>query len=219
MQIYTLIRTNRRTLSLQISKEWFLIARAPLKLSQEKIEQFIELKSQWIQKMQEKVLSQNKYEDEPNVMHYFGKKYTINFSSTCEKMGIQESTWTFTLPYKYKEFQDEKITYWYKMRAKEYLSQETYRLATLYNFRYKNIKVTSAKTRWGSCSALNAINYSYRLIKQSKEAIEYVIIHELVHTKIKNHWVHFWKMVESILPDYKKREWILKSSGSPSWNF
>lgn len=74
------------------------------------------------------------------------------------------------------------------------------------------IKITSAVTRWGSCSGKNRICFSYRIALLPPEAIDYIIVHELAHIKQKNHGPHFYEEVAKILPDYKKRIALLKQA-------
>jgi predicted metal-dependent hydrolase len=69
-------------------------------------------------------------------------------------------------------------------------------------FSYKKITIRSQKTRWGSCSAKGRLSFNYRLMKFRKEAIDYVIIHELCHLKEMNHSKKFWDLVEGFCPDY-----------------
>jgi predicted metal-dependent hydrolase len=74
---------------------------------------------------------------------------------------------------------------------------------------YQSVSVTSARSRWGSCSGKNAIRYSFRLLYAPKEVIEYVTVHELAHTKHKNHSKAFWAEVATYVPDWKsKRNWL-----------
>ena len=80
----------------------------------------------------------------------------------------------------------------YKKRAREYIIPRTYELAEKFGFQFEKIKITSAVTRWGSCTSKKNINFSYRLILTRKEAIDYVIIHELCHLRQMNHSKIFW---------------------------
>ncbi|MCL2816165.1 MAG: M48 family metallopeptidase [Oscillospiraceae bacterium] len=72
------------------------------------------------------------------------------------------------------------------------------------------VKITSAKTRWGSCSGRDNLNFSWRLVMADENVIDYVVVHELSHIKEHNHSPHFWKIVENVLPDYKERQNKLK---------
>ncbi len=75
------------------------------------------------------------------------------------------------------------------------------------------IGITSAKTRWGSCSGKNSVNFSWKLIMADDKTIDYVIIHELTHIKQHNHSKKFWNIVESIMPDYSEQKKKLKILG------
>ena len=74
----------------------------------------------------------------------------------------------------------------------------------------KGVKITSAKKRFGSCSANDSICYSWRLMLYPKEAIDYVVVHELAHIVHKNHGQGFYSLIEKYLPDYKERENLLR---------
>jgi predicted metal-dependent hydrolase len=73
------------------------------------------------------------------------------------------------------------------------------------------VRITNAKTRWGSCSGKNSINVSWRLVIADDDVIDYVVVHELAHIKEHNHSSRFWAAVEGILPDYKVRQKKLKA--------
>ena len=75
---------------------------------------------------------------------------------------------------------------------------------------YTKVNITSAKTRFGSCSSKGAISYSYRLMLYPQEAREYVVVHELAHLKEMSHSKRFYAIVEKYLPDYKARKAKLK---------
>jgi predicted metal-dependent hydrolase len=79
---------------------------------------------------------------------------------------------------------------------------------------YQSVGITSARGRWGSCSGKNAIHFSFRLIYAPKDVIEYVIVHELAHTKHHDHSKAFWAEVAKFVPDWKvKRAWLKEYGG------
>lgn len=79
---------------------------------------------------------------------------------------------------------------------------------------YKYARVNSARGRWGSCSGENGIHYSFRLLYAPKDVVEYVVVHELAHTKYKNHSKTFWAEVAAYVPDWKVRRAWLKAHGA-----
>lgn len=75
-----------------------------------------------------------------------------------------------------------------------------------------SVKITSAATRFGSCSGKNSICFSYRLMLYPPEAVDYVVVHELAHIKEKNHSARFYALVEKYMPDYREREKIAQKN-------
>ena len=72
------------------------------------------------------------------------------------------------------------------------------------------IRVTMAEHRFGSCSGKNRLCFSYRLMRYPREAIDYVVVHELSHIVHKNHGRDFYRLIESVLPDWQRRENMLR---------
>ena len=98
-----------------------------------------------------------------------------------------------------------------KKRAKELLPRKVEYFANIMGLKYGRINITSAKTRFGSCSSKGNISFSYRLMLYPEEAIDYVVVHELAHLIEMNHSPAFYKVVASVLPDYKERIRLLKN--------
>lgn len=79
---------------------------------------------------------------------------------------------------------------------------------------YQSVGVNSAKTRWGSCGPKNTLNFSWRLIMTPMSVIDYVVVHELSHTRFHDHSSNFWRLVAKIKPDYfNQRQWLSENSG------
>lgn len=72
------------------------------------------------------------------------------------------------------------------------------------------VKITSAKTRFGSCNSKKHLCFSWRLMAYPRDAIEYVVVHELAHLKYLNHSKNFYNLVEKFMPDYKERQKLLR---------
>lgn len=77
---------------------------------------------------------------------------------------------------------------------------------------YSGVKITSARTRFGSCNSRGGIAYSFRLMQFPEAVIDYVVVHELAHRKEMNHSARFYAIVAKYIPDYKQRIRLLKSS-------
>jgi predicted metal-dependent hydrolase len=91
-----------------------------------------------------------------------------------------------------------------KDAAKQRLVNRLDELCKQNGFVYNRVFVKNQKTRWGSCSAKNNINLNVNLVRLPDELIDYVLFHELVHTKIKNHSHLFWEELSRFVKDPKK---------------
>ncbi|WP_446898517.1 M48 family metallopeptidase [Clostridium sp. LBM24168] len=80
--------------------------------------------------------------------------------------------------------------------------------------RPRKISVRSQKTIWGSCSSKGSLSFNYRLMMAPLKAIDYVVVHELCHMVHMNHSSIYWRLVESIIPDYRDIKKWLDDNGS-----
>ena len=86
----------------------------------------------------------------------------------------------------------------WRIEAKMELPRRTKELAENFGFNYKKVTIKNSKSRWGSCSSINNINYSLHLMRVPKQLQDYVILHELAHTVQKNHQAPFWKLLDEV---------------------
>ena len=114
---------------------------------------------------------------------------------------------------KYGELNEEKIQLLRK-KAKEILPAKVSYYADIMGLKYGRITITGAKTRFGSCSSKGNLSFSYLLMLYPDDAIDYVVVHELSHLLEMNHSARFYKIIESVLPDYKQRIKLLKKMRS-----
>ncbi len=98
------------------------------------------------------------------------------------------------------EKQVEKLPEMSIQAAREKIIRRFYALANRHNFTFNRISIRNQKTRWGSCSGKNNINLNIRLAYLPPHLMDYVILHELLHTRIKNHSAAFWEALDAILP-------------------
>ena len=91
-----------------------------------------------------------------------------------------------------------------RREAKRMLPVMLHELAQRHGFSYSQVKITSAKGRWGSCSSRKNINLSLYLMQLPEHLIRYVLLHELCHTKEMNHGSRFWQMLDSVTDNKAK---------------
>ena len=119
----------------------------------------------------------------------------------------------FTLSQGMQEKGELYFTKWYKERAYEIIAMRVKEYAQKYHFIPRQVKINSARTRWGSCSSKGTLNFTWRLVMAPLEVIDYVVIHELSHLRVRDHSRKFWNVVEAIDPEYKKKRKWLRENG------
>lgn len=90
-----------------------------------------------------------------------------------------------------------------KAEARERLVSRLDELSGRHGFSYNRVSIRNQRTRWGSCSTKNDISLNMKLLGLPQELMDYVILHELVHTRIKNHTKAFWRELDNIVGNAK----------------
>ena len=208
-----IIRSNRKTLSLMINENAELVIRAPLRLPIKKIQDFINQKESWINKKQ--TIIENQIKDaasNQNKLLYLGSLFPIIINQNAAK-GLIFSGEEFIVNSIEPNPLSISIKKWYKKKFREIAIPRVTYFAEQHNLMVNQVRIKNQKTMWGSCSSKNNINLNYLLLMAPMKVIDYVIIHELVHTIHRNHSIDFWSSVESIMPDYKEHKLWLKVNG------
>ncbi|HUD10429.1 MAG TPA: SprT family zinc-dependent metalloprotease [Candidatus Saccharimonadales bacterium] len=91
-----------------------------------------------------------------------------------------------------------------RKEAEQLLPQRVAMLARQHDFTYKDVHLRHLKSRWGSCNSVGSITLNIYLMQLPWHLIDYVLLHELVHTKVLRHGPDFWRLFEQYLPDAKK---------------
>jgi len=216
---YTLIRTSRRTMALQV-KEGALIVRAPRRTPVSEIERWIFEKRRWILRHQEK--SREKAGAKPayreGALHpYLGQSYPLRVLRGAR--GGAELTWGNILVTLRGEPSSDKIKTvlkaWYRAEAETVFEDRLTELfppfAALGHTR-PPIRQRWMKGRWGSMSAKGRMSLNTQLIKKDLDLIDYVIVHELCHMEHMNHGKGFYKLMDQMLPGWKALRKQLKGS-------
>ncbi|MGK9369700.1 M48 family metallopeptidase [Melioribacter sp. Ez-97] len=114
----------------------------------------------------------------------------------------------------------DKLEYHIKKFARNFLNERLQELSDKTKIKYNRAFIRSSYTKWGNCSNKKNISLNWRLIHTPKFVIDYIIYHELLHTKIPNHSTKFWLKLSAIFPKYKKAvEWLSKNGYKiiPKW--
>ena len=211
---YNIIRSKRKTAAIHILPAGIVEVRAPLKMSKADIDRFVATKEKWIQEklllVKERSNSRAAFHlDYGDCVFVQGREYPV-VAKPGNRIGFEYTQFYMMPGLSSGQIKDACVKI-YKLIAKQILTAKTLEYASKMGETPSNIKINSAKTRWGSCSEKKNINYSWRLVMAEDDVIDYVVVHELAHIKEMNHSARFWTIIASILPDYKDRQLRLKA--------
>lgn len=208
---YRIVKTKRKTIALRILPNGEVEVRCPFSTCQRDIHEVLQKHTTWIARQREKCTSIPRFNEnlsEGSILFYLGESYPLLF--TPEKTFSWNGE-AFRCPLNKKAALRKTIEKWYKAQAKFLITERVLLYAHQYGFSYKKIRISSANKRYGSCSANNHLSFTWKLILLPLDLIDYVVVHELVHTAKKHHQKNFWAIVSTILPNYKEREKLLKT--------
>jgi len=206
-----IIRTHRKSIALIIQADGNLVIRAPMSVSHARIQQFVDSKIDWIHTQQGRNRDRQPIFHEyieGEVFYYLGKSYPLKLVDRQSKPLILKDY--FSLRRAEPPEIEKTFLKWYRQQGRNLFTERVDHFAHKYSYNYGKIRLSSARTRWGSCSSKGTLSFTWRLILAPPEIIDYVILHELVHLEIQNHSAAFWNKVQCYLPDYKKRRLWLK---------
>lgn len=173
------IRSNRKTFTIQVNPDLTVTVRAPRRATQKEIDNLLKSKESWINK-------------HLNIMQ-----------DRLDKVGSLEAN----------SISDDQIRE-LSVRAKKYIPARVSYFAEKLGVEYGRITIRCQKTRWGSCSSEQNLNFNCLLMLAPPEVIDYVVVHELCHLKEMNHSNRFWNDVADIIPNYKEYADWLKKEGT-----
>jgi len=216
MAIDELIRSRRRTLSIQIGDDGRLIVRAPMRMAQRDIDEFVRSKEKWIAAKQEQARRQaSRFAPKEFVsgeeFFYLGEPYRLQIEDKQSRPLVFNEG--FHLSRAAAPRAAAVFERWYRRQALRVMSERVDLYATANGFEFNRIKITSARKQWGSCGPRGDLRFAWRLVMAPLPMIDYVAVHELVHLRHRNHSKRFWSRVKSILPDFKQREDWLEEHG------
>ena len=210
---FTLIRSKRKTIAIYI-RGGGVEVRAPLRMSKRDIDRFVALKERWITDK----LTQSRERAEKR------EAFTLGYGDSVTLQGAQYAITArdgaqadfdgkvFCIPPGLEPEQIKRLCIQvYRRLAKTYLTRRVAVYAEQMGAAPAAVKINGAKTRWGSCSSKRSVNFSWRLMMADSSVIDYVVVHELAHLSEMNHSPRFWAIVESIFPDYRERQKVLRA--------
>ncbi|MBR5452735.1 MAG: M48 family metallopeptidase [Clostridia bacterium] len=167
---YTVIRSKRRSFSLEVTRDGTVKVRVPMRTKEKEIASFVEKHSDWVL---------TKLKEASQRRDIFSSEDDREIASLINAA---------------KEYIPRRVEYW----------------SAVMGLTHTGIRITRARTRYGSCSPKNSLNFSCFIMRLTPEEIDYVIVHELAHIREKNHGRNFYAVIERFLPNYKELQKSLK---------
>lgn len=209
-----IIRSKRRTASLYVLPNATVLVKAPMRMRDSDINTFIHNNIAWIQKrlqaIQSLPIAVRKYEHGEKFF-FLGDLHSLdigNYTQIAAKDGILH--FPSFLKFRLKK----EIDSWYMMQAKDVITRLVEKYAGEMNVAYRSLTFSDTKSRWGSCSHDNHLQFNWRLVMAPMLVIIYVVTHELAHINEKNHSEDFWRRVRRYNPSYRQSRKWLKDHGN-----
>lgn len=211
IKIDKITRSKRKTIALMVNLKGQLIIQAPIGASDKFIADLVQRRSDWIEakkiEMQNRAKPETTYLD-GTVIKMFDHDYKIEAVPNF-KYAMRHSNRIIYVSEELLPLTKYYLPQIIKVLAKPKFHNKSLDWAKLMGLKFKEVKISSAKGRWGSCSAQKNINLNWRLALAPTFIVDYIIVHELAHLKEMNHSAKFWKIVEKFFPEHKKaRKWL-----------
>ena len=219
MKYNIIVSSKRKTVSVTIYPDARVVIRVPKRLPQEKINNIVKSKEDWIikkiQYFKENQLQEIKQKEYVNgeVFYFLGKKYELKILDG-KKNNVQIIDNTILVEVKQGSVKNILLK-WFAVQAQNVFNQRLYYCFELfsrkYSYQFPTLKIRKMKARWGSMSNKGGMVMNALLIHTPVECIDYVITHELCHLKHKNHSKEFYQTQETFMPNWKELKKKLES--------
>ena len=203
---------RRKTVALRVLNARTVELRAPQWVSDEYLKALLSKREQWLQKVLSSCPEPMSFHDGAHFM-IDGESYLLRWYQPLGRGRVYLSEKVLFLPVNNVEAAAKSLRQYLRQRAAEVLLARCQELALQMGRKPSNVLVRSFTARWGSCDSQGVIKLNWRLIMAPTDVRDYVIIHELAHMVEMNHSVHFWREVESWMPNYKQHYQWLKQHG------
>ena len=216
---FTLKRSSkRRSIGLRIDDRG-LTVNMPLRASEKWLHSVLNEKADWVvEKLGSWVTKKNVAPQwlDGEKLSFRGETFTLRifpslFNSPPQLRGEQLHLYVTDICNETKI--EKAVTNWYREEAERVFQECVAHYAPLMSVAPKQIKLSSARTQWGSCTSRGVVRLNWQLVKMPLHLIDYVVVHELAHLVEMNHSAAFWRIVENICPDYIKCRGELRSYG------
>jgi predicted metal-dependent hydrolase len=212
---YILERKKVKHARIRVSENLSVRVLVPENFDNSDIQNLLKKKQNWIDKTLNKFIGRTeKIKLHENQMLLFGNKYTYFYRAELHnKVVINQEL--RTIQSKTNLLDKDQQLKWYKRYAKRHITKRLNEISKKYKFKYNRVFIRDQRTKWGNCSTGKNLSFNWRLIKTPQLVIDYLIFHELVHTRTLNHTSKFWTELRGLYPEYPEAiKWLEKYGNS-----
>ncbi|MBY0575471.1 MAG: M48 family metallopeptidase [Gallionellaceae bacterium] len=214
---YTLKRSGkRRSIGLRIDDRGLTVS-IPKRASERWLHSVLQDKAHWVvEKLdgwQQRKPPETRWADGANIA-FLGEQITLRirqglFATPAQQRGNE--LWLFVVDDNDTTHIGRAVSHWYRHAAEQLFARRGAHYAALLGVAPRAIKLSTARTQWGCCTARGTVRLNLQLIKLPLPLIDYVVAHELAHLREMNHSAAFWQIVESVCPEHVKLRRELKA--------
>lgn len=180
---------------------------------------FLRRKAEWVrgalrrQRLREQEIVEKTYQA-GELFPFLGKQYVLHLGiSPRKQVMLTDDRLCVLLPSLEPDLIQNAVWQWYREQARVILTKKTDALVEKVGKRHSGIRLRKTKTKWGHCTAAGVIQYNWLIVAAPESVIDYLVAHEVSHLSHLNHSAAFWRVVESLQPDYRTQRAWLKSRG------
>lgn len=213
------VNSRARRLSLRVKQDGSVVLTQPPRVPEVLVQQFLKDSQDWMLKQLQKAQDLPVAVDAvvPDTFELFlpllQRHVAVQLEDTASKKIIEKDGQLLVA----RADAHALIRQWVMTQAKLHLPPRLTALARQYGFRYQACTIRHTKTRWGSCSMQGNINLNAALMLVPVEQLDYVLLHELCHTRQMNHSAKFWQEMQRVDPLFSSHRQQLKQFKMPAW--
>lgn len=212
MENVTIVRSpKRKSVGIQVLPNAQVKVSVPTFFPKFMVTHILKEKEDWIRSAQQRMLAKQAATLTDVYYLYLGKEYQLELHpGQKELVSVLGDKISVATPN--KKFVKTYLMSWYKQEARRIISARVSHYAKIAGLDFKSVAITTAETRWGSCSSNRTLNFNWKLIMAPLAVIDYVVAHELAHLTEMNHSRDFWERVRKMYPLYREyRTWLRRN--------
>ncbi len=216
---YCLKRSSaRKTLALRVTDRGEIAVNAPLRIAQKEIDCFLLRHADWLRERLAAASPGGIQWHSGMVLPWLGGALNLLVLEASGRPSLRLRDDQLICAAGAHEI-EAAVRHWYQRQARALLAERLAHHAARAGLPPPPLRLSNARTRWGSLSSRGVVSLNWRLIKASPEQLDYVVCHELAHFRQRNHSAAFWREVERLCPDYLRLRAQLKQDGRRLFEF